>query len=84
MPKTFEKKDAPITLKVQASLLSQLKEISDLEDRPLGYVARELMVRGIGLYRADGQLRDTHVSASNGLPAAEITIHREKKRQKAG
>jgi hypothetical protein len=58
VPPTAEKKDQPLALRVPESLLNRLAEISVLEDRPLGYVARELMVRGLALYLQDGKLRD--------------------------
>jgi hypothetical protein len=43
VPPTAEKKDQPLALRVPESLLNRLAEISVLEDRPLGYVARELL-----------------------------------------
>ncbi|MBX3288388.1 MAG: hypothetical protein KF855_03490 [Acidobacteria bacterium] len=61
MSKINEKKDEPLSLKVQPSLLVVLKEISEREDRPVGYVARELMVRGLGLYQQDGRVRDESI-----------------------
>ena len=54
----FEKKDQPLALRVPISLLNTIEEISEAEDRPVGYVARELMVRGLALYQRDGMLRD--------------------------
>ena len=58
MPVRFEKKDQPLALRVPVSLLKLINEISDKEDRPVGYVARELMIRGLALYQNDGKLRD--------------------------
>jgi hypothetical protein len=58
VPAQPEKKDQPLALRVPESLLNMLAEIAVIQDRPLGYVARELMVRGLALYRADGKLRD--------------------------
>lgn len=65
MQKGFEKKSENLGLKVTASLLELLGEISEKEDRPLGYVARELMIRGISLYEIDGKLR--------GVPGTTVT-----------
>jgi hypothetical protein len=69
VPEKFEKKELPITMKVSESLRQTLESIGAKEDRPLGYVARELMVRGLSLYRMDGQLRtqptQNHAPASN-------------------
>lgn len=90
MPKGFEKKGEPLTLKVQPSLLSALKAISETEDRPLGYVARELMVRGLALYRLDGKLRDVSPLILKGevlkpsAPETAIPLHKtttERKRR---
>ena len=53
-----EKKTQTLAMKVQSSLFERLTEIADSEDRPIGYVARELMLRGLGLYESDGRLRD--------------------------
>lgn len=58
MPKTLEKKTENFSLKVPSSLMETLSDISEKEDRPLGYVGRELMIRGLRLYRKDGRLRD--------------------------
>lgn len=58
MPVTVEKKSENLALKVQATFLQTLGEIAEHEDRPLGYVARELMMRGLALYRQDGKLRN--------------------------
>jgi len=58
-----EKKEITIGMKVQDSVRRQIEEIATNEDRPVGYVARELMIRGLSLYRRDGKLRD------EGLPS---------------
>ena len=54
-----EKKDHPLALRVSASIHQYLVEISREHDRPLGYVARELIVRGMNLYQKDGILKET-------------------------
>ena len=53
-----EKKDHPLALRVPASIHQYLVEISREHDRPLGYVARELIVRGLNLYQKDGVLKE--------------------------
>ena len=62
VPKTLEKKNVNFSLKVPESLLEALGAIGEHEDRPLGYVGRELMIRGLALYRVDGRLRDEPVA----------------------
>ena len=56
-------------MKVQSSLLDRLTEIAEHEDRPIGYVARELMLRGLNLYESDARLRDSAVPQTAGEPA---------------
>lgn len=58
VPKSQEKKTVNFSLKLPASLIDALAEIAEREDRPLGYVGRELMTRGLANYREDGRLRD--------------------------
>jgi hypothetical protein len=60
-----EKKTQTLAMKVQASLLDRLNDIAEHEDRPIGYVARELMVRGLGLYEQDGRLRGSQAANSS-------------------
>jgi hypothetical protein len=57
-------------MKVQASLLDRLNAIAGEEDRPIGYVARELMLRGLKQYEADGRLREP-VSTGTSTGAAD-------------
>ncbi len=52
------KKIEMIGLKVGAPDKEVLKEICEEHDRPLGYVARELMLRGLAAYRRDGKLKE--------------------------
>lgn len=75
-----EKKDQPLALRVPSSLLNKLNEISRLDDRPLGYVARELMVRGLSLYQHDGKLRDIDLKGErmvNGKSPPENSVPTE-------
>lgn len=53
-----EKKDQPLSLRVPSSVITKLNEISEAEDRPLGYVARELLIRGLSLYDVDRKLKE--------------------------
>ncbi len=62
----FEKKEITIGMKVQETIRRQIEEIAADEDRPVGYVARELMIRGIALYRLDGKLRDESLPLNLG------------------
>lgn len=58
VPSTTEKKSVQIAVKLPESLYATIETICAAEDRPTGYVARELMIRGLGLYQRDGRLRD--------------------------
>jgi hypothetical protein len=69
VPNGTEKKDQPLALRVPVSLLETLGEIARAEDRPLGYVARELMGRGLALYRVDGKLRDDSPTSESKIVA---------------
>ena len=54
----IEKKDVVVGMKVGESVKRMLDRIADDTDRTISYVARELMIRGLALYQADGQLKD--------------------------
>lgn len=58
MPQNGEKKSEQVLINVPPATLKRLSQIRIAEDRPLGYVARELMMRGLALYERDGKLRD--------------------------
>jgi hypothetical protein len=58
VPPTTEKKSVQIAVKLPESLYATIEAICAAQDRPVGYVARELMVRGLSLYERDGKLRD--------------------------
>lgn len=88
------KKTETVLINMDPETFTVLSKIADAEDRPRGYVARELMIRGFGLYAADGNLKDaaslTEIfdhslkqAAPQGVKVAkhELTIGRE--RQKA-
>jgi hypothetical protein len=52
------KKSEFVGLKVAGPDKATLAEICVKEDRPLGYVARELMLRGLAAYGRDGLLKE--------------------------
>lgn len=52
------KKTVTIPVKISFETETELREICNTEDRPRGYVARELMLRGLNLYKQDGKLKD--------------------------
>lgn len=66
-----EKKSVQIAVKISETLNAEIEAICSVEDRPVGYVARELMLRGLALYKLDGRLRD---EAKPGVRAAELKI----------
>lgn len=53
-----EKKSEMVGLKVEPDDKEQLIAVCQEEDRPLGYVARELMLRGLAAYKRDGLLKE--------------------------
>jgi len=59
----YEKKEVGISTRVADSLKRELDAIADEHDRKPAYVIRELLIRGLSLYRRDGKLRD------EGLPS---------------
>ena len=67
-----EKKTQTLAMKVQSSLLARLSDIAETEDRPIGYVARELMMRGLALYESDGRLRDSPATGAVPRPAPVV------------
>jgi hypothetical protein len=53
-----EKRNEFLGIKVGESEKETLAEIALEHDRPLGYVGRELMLRGLAQYRRDGLLKE--------------------------
>lgn len=85
VPKTFEKKSAQLGIKVSASTLATIEQIAVNEDRPVGYVARELMIRGLGLYRQDGRLRDDAQPTKGVMKVKDdLVLSSPKQARKAG
>lgn len=68
VPRNYEKKDAPIATRVPDAMKRQLDAIAEEHDRTVGYIIRELLGRGLAMYQADGQLRQS------GIPAAEVRV----------
>lgn len=64
----IEKKSEQILINVTPSTYKLVAKIAETEDRQVGYVARELMTRGIDLYIEDGKLRD--VDSTDAVKAA--------------
>lgn len=58
MPQDAPKKTEQILINVDPETFAIIEEIREKEDRQRGYVARELMLRGLALYSRDGRLRD--------------------------
>lgn len=67
------KKIEPLPMKVSGEIKDALAIIAERYDRPLGYVARELMLRGLAAFRRDGQLKDS-ARQDVDLSAAEEVI----------
>lgn len=73
-----------IGLKVGGPDKEDLIEISKEHDRPLGYVARELMLRGLAAYRRDGKLKETETSRATRPHFTARAEDRQKQRRKGG
>jgi hypothetical protein len=71
-----EKKEFPLTMKLTENVRRRIENIGEQEDRPNGYVARELMLRGLALYEEDGMLR--HQEDINGQTLAPRADHKLK------
>lgn len=76
------KKTEQLAMKLFPETFEKLSMIAEVEDRPVGYVARELMLRGMALYAVDGSLRDTfsphnleeavHAGIKNAIPKGKV------------
>lgn len=79
MPVNTEKKSETVLINLTPSAFKELAKIAQTEDRPVGYVARELMARGLAQYQHDGRLRDLSLATANGVkgngsdPAVTLT-----------
>ncbi len=76
MPTGSPKKTEPILINLDPETFKVVLEVCKTEDRPKGYVARLLMLRGLALYRRDGKLRD------EGLPSGVFMATLESPNQK--
>lgn len=68
------KKVNMLGLKVDEPTRVELDGISEAEDRPLGYVARELMLRGLAAYRRDGHLKEPQPASTESQPGPTIKV----------
>jgi hypothetical protein len=57
------KKEVTVGTRVDEETKRILDRIVEKEDRTLGYVTRELMLRGLALYKQDGLLREANPDA---------------------
>lgn len=80
MPQITEKKSEQVLVNVAPATFETLSVIAETEDRPLGYVARELMIRGLALYRQDGRLRDVESPPINPNRRKAVPVAKEKAR----
>jgi predicted transcriptional regulator len=72
-----EKKDVGISTRVSDTVDRRLKEIADEHDRKPAYVIRELLLRGLSLYEADGKLRgEAPIKAMRQLAPVVARIER--------
>lgn len=68
-----EKLSEPVLLNLTPTIFKELLEIEEREDRRRGYIARELMLRGLALYRIDGLLKDRSPGEGPRLRSSSIT-----------
>jgi hypothetical protein len=74
MGEKHEKKEVTVGVRIAESTKRQLDKIVEAEDRTIGYVARELMIRGLALYQIDGRLRDEGQTGVKSLKAPLAVI----------
>lgn len=79
-----EKKAEMIGLKIEPSDKATLIEICQAEDRPLGYVARELLLRGLAAYRKDTLLKEPNDKPKLKVYTAKTQSKPEPKATKVG
>lgn len=56
------KRTVPLPMKLAEEEKEELERIKEVEDRPLGYLARAFMLRGMAQYKLDGLLKDPGTS----------------------
>ncbi len=67
-----EKKSEQVLINITPTTLNMLRQVMVIEGRALGYVARELMLRGLDSYVDDGSLRGPEIDS--GREAAKRAI----------
>jgi len=67
-----EKKSEQVLVNITPTTHEMLKQVVTIEGRPMGYVVRELMIRGLDAYIEDGSLRGPLADA--GREAAKRAI----------
>ena len=79
------KKVLTVPVKVDDPTKRAFEKIGEAEDRPLGYVVRELAVRGMALYAKDGKLRDTDAEKKpRTIKSRPVHTESSKEGQKSG
>lgn len=73
----FEKKEVTVGARIPERLLRELDDIAYTNDRTRGYVIRQLLMRGLAAYHADGELRVVRPDRPGPLPAARIRVSKE-------
>lgn len=82
MPRSRTEKEilVPLSVKVPPDIDAEVKAIAEKRDRPVGYIARKLMVRGLLLYRDDKSLDGQNGKETNEYERPVITARTEAKR----
>ena len=57
VPADYEKKEVSVAARIPERMLRELDDIASSHDRTRGYVIRELLARGLEVYRANGVLK---------------------------
>lgn len=76
----FEKKEEPLALRIPISLKNRLIAIGFEHDRPVGYVARELMIRGLAMYEQDGKIRDSVLASEQSVNDKPVMVETKVRR----
>lgn len=59
-----EKKSEQVLVNLDPPTFQTIKQIALVEDRPLGNVARNLLLRGLSQFNVDGKLRDPETAGA--------------------
>lgn len=79
MASSFEKKSEQIAVKLSPSTLEVLTKVCEAEGRPMGFVVRELAMRGLSQYVQDGVLSPMREAIKEGLRRAIPDSHGQTK-----